>query len=383
MLRRCAACCVLLGLASIAQAQSSLIVVASSDEGHARTWSERIGPELGETASLAEWARRATPVDSVDPARLAALSEIEALLLRARALSARFAQREGLQALRLLAQADELAQQSLDVPGAAAWYAEVQLATAIVATQVGHLGLAQASLRRAASVDPGRAVLLGEAHPDVVSRARAAIASAITGPRGRFEVRTSAAGAVAFLDDHALGSLPLRTDASVGPHVLRIEAPGYLPWARIVEVLEGNREPMSVELSPSPWIARAEHVEAAARAGDRRELRTLLRDWSGLTVWLLWASGRGRAVVVPCRAAGCAEAYLLDQASARIANAESAEPHVALSWMSEIEHHIVRSTPWWEEWWFWTAVGSVLALGAVGIGLAAWDQHPLIIIHPP
>ncbi|HEY8430598.1 MAG TPA: hypothetical protein VIL20_19595, partial [Sandaracinaceae bacterium] len=218
---RCWALCLLLGPACGARAQEPAAVIVVSDAGEAsprsRAWRRRVERALGATTTLERWSERRAPPGTAPRSALAVLSEIEALLVSARASAARLEERR---ALRELAQAEALARANLALPGISAWYAEVQLAIAVTAAQAGEAALADAALRRAASVDPSRLVAAAEARPDVVERSRAIVQAAVTGPRGRFEVRASAPGARVFVDDRPLGPLPRVVEVPVGPHVL-------------------------------------------------------------------------------------------------------------------------------------------------------------------
>src|SRR5690606_23579003 len=88
-------------------------------------------------------------------ARLRALVEVEASLAEARAHAARLD--EGA-ALAVLERARRLAEEHADVPRAARWLAEVELAIGLVATQANLRALADQAFRRAASLDPDRIV---------------------------------------------------------------------------------------------------------------------------------------------------------------------------------------------------------------------------------
>ncbi|MCZ7678258.1 MAG: PEGA domain-containing protein [Sandaracinaceae bacterium] len=150
-------------------------------------------------------------------------------------------------------------------------------------------------------------VQAAEARPDLVARSRAAVQAAITGPRGRFEVRADAEGARVFLDDRPLGALPRVVEATVGPHVVRVDAPGHASFAQLVEVLEGDRAPIAVELAPTSELAAAERALAAAREGRARAVADALGALAApVSVWLVWAGAgaRDRAVAVALRARG-------------------------------------------------------------------------------
>ncbi|MCA9609456.1 MAG: hypothetical protein KC619_27835, partial [Myxococcales bacterium] len=159
-----------IALPSAARAQEVLVVEPDgASEAVVARWRARLEAALeGEPEDLAAWARAREPIATFPRERLSVLSQIEQLLVGARHARSRFHERDARQ---LLARAEVLASRNLDVPGMAAWYAEVQLAIAITAAQVGERELSEAALRRAASVDATRTVQPAEAHPDVVARA--------------------------------------------------------------------------------------------------------------------------------------------------------------------------------------------------------------------
>ena len=122
---------------------------------------------LGPRADLATWGPRLTALQGgralvSDPQawvaarsgglarkRLEPLGRIEALLIQARNEAAALAED---QALATLSTAARIGEQLGDVPGAAAWNAEIQLQMAVTAAQAGLDELAEAALRRAASL---------------------------------------------------------------------------------------------------------------------------------------------------------------------------------------------------------------------------------------
>src|SRR5690606_37881308 len=136
---------------ALAQDGATVIVVSDAEEApRSRAWRRRVERELGATTTMAEWSAELSPPGTAPRSALAVLTEIEALLVSARVSAARLEERR---ALRDLTRAEELARAHLALPGIAAWYAEVQLAIAVTAAQAGQDALADAALRRAASVD--------------------------------------------------------------------------------------------------------------------------------------------------------------------------------------------------------------------------------------
>lgn len=377
-----------------ASAQESAVVVV--DDGAPeltwRRWQRRVEGELERATTLEQWARAREPVGRVSPERLETISLIETLLVRARHATASLRERD---ALGILTRAERLAEQHLDVPGMSDWYAEVQLAIAITASQAGMEGLSGAALRRAASVDPQRDVQVAEARPEVVERARQIRREAVTGPRGRFEVRSDTEGAVVSIDDRSLGGLPRTLNVPVGLHVLRVEAPGHRPWARVVQVLEGERPSVTVQLSPTDTLAAARRAADAARAGASDELVAALAALpEPPEVWLLWA-GRGpldRALAMRCTAEGCASARrFTGDAPVDLRVAPSAAPHDrSLAWLAEIpfEAPPPPELEWFERWYLWAGLGVVIAGALTAIIVAAQPQgpgplDPIIVVPEP
>ncbi len=375
-------------LAGPSEVRAQVVVLddAGVPEAAARRWRERFEAAHGRE-DLEGWVRAREPVATVPRERLVVLSQIEQLLVGARHARSRFRERD---ARALLAEAEGLAAASLDVPGTAAWYAEVQLAIAITAAQIGLPTVSEAALRRAASVDSSRAVQAAEAHPEVVARARAIARAAATGPRGRFEVRAGAEGAFGYRDDAPIGALPATGEAPVGPHVLRVDAPGHLAWASVITVFEGDRPPVEVALSPSPALTAARAATRAARAGDLDALVAALGALpEGPVVHRVRPGGGAldRALVTTCRASGCRGPLRLEGALDPGAPLASSDAE-GLRWLAERPAVVVDAVEWWEEWSVWLAAAAVIGAGvAAAIALAVGEQGegppPLVLIVDP
>jgi PEGA domain len=218
------------------------------------------------TGFLLVLASQAPPPAAAQPGgeqALRPLQEADRLLSEARLA---LAELDEPKALRALAQAQSLLSTSLSLPLSAAFLAEVELQLAVAATQAGNTPLAEASLQRAARFAPRRKLLLGEASPELVASATRIWNEVANAPEGDLPVEVEAPGARVWLDDVELGAAPLHVRAKVGPHVLRIEAPGYLPYGTLLEVQPGGRPVQRFVLAADPSMTtprlQAQHLPA-------------------------------------------------------------------------------------------------------------------------
>ena len=378
----------LLGLAAapVRAQQAPDVVWASGEIEPAAAWVERLGHALevrGATVTHAVDAWAYAP-PGAERSSVQALAEVQARLRRAHDERAEL--RHG-QAIAALLEAEQLALGALSVPGAAAFYAEVEIELAITAAETGQVGIAEAALARACTVDPGRAVGAAEAPPDFVARAEAVRRALATGPRGTFEVRASdAPAAAAFLDDRSLGPTPVAIEASVGRHVLRLEASGFRPWARVIDVQEGPRAPVVVVLSPDPAVEAARALRAASLDGPS----AAVASWLGVleaagraprALWLVEA-GDQRALAFACTAAGCrAPVRLLGgEIGDEVELSEGAAPSASERTIAEARRWLGERpppvTPWWEEPWLWIMAGALVAAGTAAVIGATWPEPP-------
>ncbi len=368
--------------------------------GRAELWARRVAHALER-----EGARVVTPDveqwdgDGFDEGRLALLERLASALEAARRAQAALDEGE---ALRSLSAASELAREALDVPSATAWLAEIEVATAIIASERGDAELAEASLRRALSLAPDRALGEGEASPALVARSRAIRREEVR--RARVEVRlaptaTPSPAARIFVDDRELGSLPREVEVSAGAHVLRVEAEGRRPYARLVTFAPGVRAPWSVALAPSRATVLAQALEEAIRGGSLEAVAALLarieaEGGAARTLWLV-SVGTGaldRALVVRCEAGGCARADRLEGSEAiqlhpdaPLARAEG--PRIRATeraWIDEVPGLAPEpsSAPILDAWWLWAGIGVAVVGAAVGVGLAATSsEQPALVLR--
>ena len=319
------------------------------------------------------WANaRAAALGDVRRERVEPFREVEGMLVEARRESASL--REGA-ALSLLARAEGIVADHADVPGAAAWLAEVYTAIGITAAQAGSSRLMEDALSKAATLDRTRGVRAAEAPPEVVARAEAIAGAVATRETGSFEVRASAPNARVFLDDEEIGAVPRVVRAPVGRHVLRVTAEGHLPWGRAIEVLEGRRATIDVALSPDPIVREARSLSAAARVIDPEQIASSVSALRGLdAAWVIHVgeAPRYRALFVACTARGCAEPRRLevDEVPIVIPRGSAGSSHVRDAIVSGrlwVRAPPPRTLPpeelsLWERWWVWA--GAAVIVGA-------------------
>jgi PEGA domain len=366
-------------LADVARAQvapSAVLFRAPAPKDAARLRS-RVAPHAVDPVAAV------TVLTPIDPTRLQELQRLEDLLLHAREQTAALAEAD---ALATLAEAARIADLQADLPGAAAWNAEVQLALGVTAMQAGFSGLALDAFRRAATLDPSRRLLDAEASPAVVQAYAEVVREVALAPAGELEVRASVASARVYVDDLARGSAPVRLRLTVGRHVLRVEAPGHRGYGAFIDVLEGARPPLLLQLSPTPSLDAARALEAAVTRGDYEAVRTAmgaLRN-AGVSVEpvlvIEGATSSAKLLLVRCDADACRGPHRV-RADApwdlgRAPPLDAARLAAGRSWLAEAERtrSPEESPSLWTRWYVWGGV-AVLAAVATGFALVA-DQQP-------
>jgi hypothetical protein len=393
-----------LGLtAGLAQAQPAAIVLVRGADGappgrvtELATHVERVAivDGLEVIRDPVAWAeRRVAELGALSATRLEAFEEVEDLLVAARAATAMHQEDR---ALRALEEASQIVRMHADVPGSAAWIAEVETAIGITASQAGNLDdLAAAAFDRSATLDPSRGVRGAEAPPEVTARAAAILAAARTRTGGSFEVRSNAEGARVFLDDREVGILPRIVRAPVGTHVLRVEAPGRSPWGEVIYVHEGRRPPMIVELAPDELVIAARRLETAARLLDTTVVDGAMRTLSVSSVWMVRV-GRGdldRGLIVRCVEAGCEAPRRLE-----LDDVPFVLPTPTMADEVEIEAARRRGERWldapliippppppepfWRRWEVWVGLGVILAGGLTAIIVGAQPSPTQNQVYP-
>ena len=359
------------------------LVFSGGQEPEEQPWSDLIRARFAERAqevipSLSGWvAQRAHQAGTFEPARLDELERVEQLLTQARELAGSL--HEG-RALALLAQALAVAEANADLPGSSAWIAETSVAMGLVAHQAGLSELSELQFARAATLDSTRVLRAGEAPPNVIARLSEVLRSVGTRPVGTFTVRVEPvhASANVFIDDVALPGRLVEVPA--GTHVLRVEAPGYLPYGTVMNVLEGERPLVVVRLSPRPALEialaierSAEHTDLSAMSQSLAELEA--REGLAATVCVIEPSSvSDRALVHCCLPGTCLSPVRLegedDPITFNILSASDvmATLDVDRAWLAAAPRF--EEASWWEHWTVWVGAGAVLTSAAVALAIA-------------
>jgi hypothetical protein len=301
-------------------------------------------------------------------------------------------------ALRALARAEQALRETLELPGASVFYAELQLQLGVSAAHSGMSTLAEAAFARAASIDPARRLLAGEAAPEVVSLAERAFERVASAKEGTLHIEVSAAAARVFIDDRALGDAPVSARMKSGLHVLRVEAEGHATYARLFDLLEGERPVVQIVLAPDPDAlalraldhALASHAADAIQSACGQVLA--LEPRVGLLLFGERAGARGWFARCE-RAASTLSTYASDGHDPlhirRVERFDSAALADARAWLTP-ERSVVAATPaaappLWQRWYVWAVAGAVVVgAGAwVGAALQPDPQHSLRVSVDP
>lgn len=312
--------------------------------------------------------------------RLARVREVDAAIAVAR--QATFALEED-KALRALSRAEHALQETLELPGAALFYAELQLQLGVSAAQSGLIELADAAFARAASIDPDRALLAGEAAPDVVALARRAFERVAAASEGTLRIEVSAPAARVFIDDRALGEAPLSARVRTGLHVLRVEAEGHATYARLFDMLEGERPIWHIALSPEPHMLALRQLEAAFQSYLARDIEAasarVFANEPSLELLLYGERAAERGWFARCQRAGCT--------IGTYASLGGESPHVqrvdrlagsalfdARAWLtpepSVVAARQADAPSLWQRWYVWAVAGAVVVGAGVWVGAA-------------
>ncbi len=367
-------------LASPVGGEAQVVVL---DEGHSAEWDAALRRTLVAEGRRLVVEPRTWVDEELERAgpflrrRVRVLHEVSGALAEARRLASMLREAE---ALRVLTRAERILEDHAELPGAAAWLAEVKLLGGVVAAQGARWDLAEAFLEDALVLDPDRGLRIGEAPPALVARANAVGQAIATGPTGSLVVRSRPEGALVYLDDELLGPAPQELRAPTGRHILRLELLGHCPYGRTLEVLEGRRAPVEVTLTADSRVLALGRLGPAFQEGRAEAVGRAL-DGAGLEeAWSLRRGSRvARALLLRCTSDGCVEpqrASTVDSLGEVVQRAEvaapvtdlvaSAAPHEA--WLDEAAAEAAPSPrePW-HGWPFWASVAGVAALTVAGL----------------
>ena len=291
---------------------------------------------------------------------LPVLSAAEHALGEARALASEFA--EG-RALLVLVEAERALREHLELPLAHVFLAELYVQTALVAASLDERGLAETSLRRAATLDPQRSLQAGEAAPDLLALARDIERARDSSPRSRVRVDSTPQGAEVTLDGALVGRSPCSIEAPPGMHVLVVSQPGHHTFATALELEAGERTPIEVVLATNASeAARQAALQGAAQSHDVHAQLRMLAPEPYARLWLFEPESRGRGLrVSACTAEGCSEQATLHGAE-----------HASAPLTGEHE----PSRPRWKRWPLWLGVGLGVAAAVTTTALVLAHDEP-------
>ncbi len=199
-----------------------------------------------------------------------------------------------------LTEARRLAEVVLDLSDGPAVYADVCLRLGVVLRQLGRAGEADALMRLAATLDPGRTVSIAAFAPDVVSAYEAARSAEAPAVPMRIVVTRGEAATPAMpaatpeaspesspaaspeamaeanidIDGRPAGAAPLDIALPAGLHIITARAPGHHSQARVVDVAPEHASEdhtIAIALAPEPRAQAVQFGAAALAVGSADE----------------------------------------------------------------------------------------------------------------
>jgi len=216
------------------------------------------------------------------------------------------------------------------------------------------------------------------------------------GLRGSVQVTTEQPGAEVFVDGRSYGPSPVvALGLLVGEHYVTVKSTGYQKEIRRVTVNERYEEQVHIELTPSERALLLERDLPRIRGELGRERAG--RFISGLDAYLFTNQvilgvvrpAPGDQIDVTLYLYDLRTRFLLAQHRATI-TADEAGMVLAQELATELyrgvdltgaveapEQELVveEPSPFWQQWWFWTAVGVVVVSGVVAFSVLGGDDQ--------
>ena len=215
------------------------------------------------------------------------------------------------------------------------------------------------------------------------------------GTRGSIQVATEPPGAEVFVDGRSYGPSPVTVlGLLTGEHYVTVKATGYEKVIRRVTVFDTHEESYSIELQPNPraLFLHQQIDDIRAELGERRAGEHI----SAMSGYLFTnhvilgvvrpAPGNQLDVTLYLYHQG--SKFLLSQ-QRRTVSADEAGMVMAQELVQELydgvdlsgaveapEQELVvdEPAPFWQQWWFWTAIGVVVVSGVVALSVLPGDQ---------
>ena len=210
------------------------------------------------------------------------------------------------------------------------------------------------------------------------------------GLRGAIEIRTEPAGAEVYVDGRSIGPSPVVAEGLlVGDHYVTIKAVGFQKVITRANVNDSFQELIELELVPDErgLLLQRDLPRIREELGEARAGRFI----TGMTAYLfvnqvvlgVVRSGEG-AIEVDLYLYDLRTRHLLNHVEARLTNDEEGMAEARRVGAALYEGVSLRgnvdapddgigsgSQPIYRKWWFWTAVGAVVASGIVAIAVTS------------
>jgi tetratricopeptide (TPR) repeat protein len=213
-------------------------------------------------------------------------------------------------------------------------------------------------------------------------------------PRGKLAIATTPQGAHAELRGQALGYTPLPTyELPIGRHLVKLKRTGYAPAGAYVEVVSGQTVEVKTTLSPLGDYDKALALAGPLILGDAFDANGIPDDAKTIAIAArtrflvmvkMTVQGSGRAMAhtqvwdLVNFSRFKSVAFEMDNGGENAVKAAAALKR----WMERPVNLVQRdprsgtpdTRPVYKKWWFWTAVGTAVVIGAVSATVVA-TQH--------
>jgi hypothetical protein len=241
--------------------------------------------------------------------------------------------------------------------------ADVYLYRGLARLELGQATEAWDDVVRSVRIDATRLVDPAEMPPRAAAMFKRALGEVATAPHAQLEVRAPADAQV-LVDGHATSG---PAAVALGPHLVRIEAPGFEPWASVVAVTAAQQvlEPPLKAWTPPDPDSLVDAARAAGVVRGRVVLGAVRRKADG---WRFLA----RVVDLPGGQTVSEEAMLGESAAEHTVGTVLA--HVldpAIAPLRRDPTPPAESPAWYKRWWVWAIVGGAATGFAIAVAASS------------
>jgi hypothetical protein len=242
--------------------------------------------------------------------------------------------------------------------------ADVYLYRGLARLELGQQPEAWDDVVRAVRIDGTRLVDPAEMPPRAAAMFRRALGEVANAPHAQLEVHAPADAQV-LVDGHAAAG---PAAVALGPHLVRVETPGFEPWSSVVPVTAAQQklEPPMRALQPPDPDALADAARAAGIQRGRVVMGSVRRTPAG---WKFLA----RVVDLPGGQAISEDALLGEAAIDHTVGtvlSHLLDPSVAPP-RRDPPPVVTEPSPWYKRWWIWALAGGVATGVAIGVTAAS------------